>query len=270
MIYQPIAGADSGCDFFGCGVSHNPFTIFYSIYVGIWSTIFIESWHRRENELRFLWGSESLSQIEQPRPQFVGELHTNPETGRQVLEVKSPAMQYVKIILTTCASIAFILFTIASAVAAQMVRYIDVGMCVGTIAHQAVMVNGTDVAEGVDCHAAVEAGEFKLSQCDLTVGCEYVSPTSIWEQKKFEITSSVLNLTIIGVYGFLFEALADSKYTQCPPRLLTMPGQNVADRLLACVCDGSPDGVGEPPHTIRVRQLTRREERMLTSQSAVA
>lgn len=49
----------------------------------------------------------------------------------------------------------------------------------------------------------------KLSQCDLTVGCTYVPPNSIWEQKKYEILSSVLNLTIIGVYGFLFEALGD-------------------------------------------------------------
>lgn len=163
MIYQPIAGAKNpACDFFGCGVAYNPMTIFYSVYVGIWSTIFIESWHRRENELRFLWGTEKLSQIEQPRPSFDGELDTNPETGRQLLVVKSQSVQYLKIIASTLVSVGFILFTIASAVAAQMVRYIDPGDVEGII-----------------------------------------------EKKKYELLSAALNLTIIGVYGAVFEALAD-------------------------------------------------------------
>ena len=122
MGVQPYA---SDCDFFGCGVARNPLTVYYTIYVGIWSTLFIESWHRRENELRFLWGTEKLSQIEQPRPAFVGELDTNPETGRQLLVVKSPAEQYMKIFLSTLMSVGFIIFTVASAIAAQMVKYIE-------------------------------------------------------------------------------------------------------------------------------------------------
>ena len=163
MIYQPIAGAKNPeCDFFGCGVAYNPLTIFYSVYVGIWSTIFIESWHRRENELRFLWGTEKLSQIEQPRPSFEGELDTNPETGRQLIVVKSQTVQYLKVIASTLVSVAFILFTIASAVAAQMVRYVDPGDVEGLL-----------------------------------------------EKKKYELLSAALNLTIIGVYGAVFEALAD-------------------------------------------------------------
>lgn len=163
MVYQPIAAAkEPECNFFGCGVAYNPLTIFYSVYVGIWSTIFIETWHRRENELRFLWGTEKLSQIEQPRASFVGELDTNPETGRQLLVVKSQSTQYAKVIASTMVSVAFILFTIASAVAAQMVRYIKV-----------------EDAQG------------------------------LLEQKKYEMLSAGLNLTIIGVYGFIFEALAD-------------------------------------------------------------
>ncbi len=192
MAYQPMAAKESGCAFFGCGVSHNPLTIYYSIYVGIWSTLFIESWNRTENELRFLWGTESLSQIEEPRPSFEGELHTNPETGKQVLEVKSPAMQALKLLATAAVSVCFILFTIASAITAQMVRYIAVGECTGTV-----------LEDDSNC------ADLELKMCDITEGCSVLYPDSIWEQKRYEIISSLLNLTIIGVYGFIFEALAD-------------------------------------------------------------
>jgi hypothetical protein len=201
MCYQPYAGNQyEECDFFGCGVAYNPMTIYYSIYVGIWSTIFIESWHRRENELRFLWGTEKLSQIEQPRPSFDGELDTNPETGRQLLVVKSQSAQYMKIVASTMASVGFILFTIASAVAAQMVRYVDpceglAAACMGT----PLVSNATcDLDASTDGSAACPAG------CD-----DQCSGLGMFEKKKYEMMSAALNLTIIAVYGAMFEALAD-------------------------------------------------------------
>jgi hypothetical protein len=186
MAYQPFAGAEHplDCNFFGCGVAYNPLTIYYSVYVGIWSTLFIETWHRRENELRFLWGTEKLSQIEQPRPSFDGELDTNPETGRQLLVVKSQSAQYMKIFASTMASIMFILFTVASAVAAQMVRYVDTG-CKTTTEDVSMWNAAGDgvMVPRVDC--------------------------GIVEKKKFEMMSAGLNLTIIAVYGAIFEGLAD-------------------------------------------------------------
>eukprot|EP01052_Picozoa_sp_SAG31_P046099 SAG31_NODE_8679_length_1407_cov_1.637615_1_plen_202_part_10 len=48
MIFQPIYG----------GVEKNPLTLAYSVYIGLWSVSFIESWRRAEVEYRFLWGSE--------------------------------------------------------------------------------------------------------------------------------------------------------------------------------------------------------------------
>ena len=92
-----------------------------------------------------------MSQIEEPRPSFEGELHTNPETGKQVLEVKSPAVQALKLLVTTAVSVGFILFTIASAITAQMVRYIAVGECTGTV-----------LLDDSDC-AAVE-----VKMCEIT------------------------------------------------------------------------------------------------------
>ena len=44
MAAQPMFG----------GLTNNPLTLAYSIYTGLWSISFIEAWHRRENELRFL------------------------------------------------------------------------------------------------------------------------------------------------------------------------------------------------------------------------
>jgi hypothetical protein len=233
MLYQPVASADSGCKFFGCGVSHNPFTIYYSIYVGIWSTLFIESWNRTENELRFLWGTESLSQIEEPRPSFIGELHTNPETGKQVLEVKSPATQAMKLVATSFICMLFILFTIGSAITAQMVRYIAVGTCrpvdgegefspTGQILSDdctgAVLLSERECTDTLmtdaECTALLDTcdcANVQLEICDAAppLGCSYEPPSSIWEQKRFEIISSLLNLSIIGIYGLMFESLAE-------------------------------------------------------------
>ena len=35
------------------GIDSNPLTLPYSIYAGIWSISFLETWKRRENELKF-------------------------------------------------------------------------------------------------------------------------------------------------------------------------------------------------------------------------
>ena len=74
-------------------------------------------------------------------------------------------------------SVLFILFTIVSALTAQMVRYVD--PCPGE----------TRTVEGT---------------------CPDMGMVSM---KRFEIASSALNLVIIGIYGFLFEAMGD-KFTE--------------------------------------------------------
>ena len=45
-------------------VSVHPSQVAYSIYVGLWSVAFIETWERREHELRFVWGAENLRSIQ--------------------------------------------------------------------------------------------------------------------------------------------------------------------------------------------------------------
>eukprot|EP01043_Picozoa_sp_COSAG02_P026908 COSAG02_NODE_1564_length_11912_cov_7.524676_2_plen_1114_part_00 len=147
--------------YFGGGVSNNPLTMTYSIYVGLWSISFLEAWHRRENELRFLWGTEYLSTIELPRPEFVGITKSNPETGRSYLAVAKPVHAALKQLASAFVVIIFVAFTILSALAAQMVGY------------------------------AEPDGE------------------GLFEEQKYKLVSAALNLTIIGVYGTIFEALAE-------------------------------------------------------------
>ena len=147
--------------YFGGGVSNNPLTMTYSIYVGLWSISFLEAWHRRENELRFLWGTEHLSTIELPRPDFVGVTKANPETGRSYLAVADPWTAALKQVISAVVILLFVVFTILSALAAQMVGYLE------------------------------PDGEGLL------------------EEQKYKLISAALNLTIIGLYGSIFEALAD-------------------------------------------------------------
>jgi hypothetical protein len=147
--------------YFGGGVSNNPLTMTYSIYVGLWSISFLEAWHRRENELRFLWGTEHLSTIEQPRAEFVGITKTNPETGRSYVDVAKPIKAALKQVCSAVVVLLFVIFTVFSALGAQLVGYIE------------------------------PDGE------------------GLFEEQKYKLTSAALNLLIIGVYGTIFEALAE-------------------------------------------------------------
>eukprot|EP01051_Picozoa_sp_SAG22_P009631 SAG22_NODE_815_length_7037_cov_6.192130_4_plen_234_part_00 len=107
----------------GSGITDNPLTLAYSVYTGLWSISFIEAWRRRENELRFLWGTEELSRIEQPRPDFKGQLVISGETGSQQLEQISIAAYYTKQFVSIIVCVIFCVFTIVCALAAQMVRH---------------------------------------------------------------------------------------------------------------------------------------------------
>ena len=202
LVYQPIEeirdyfGDDVGLYFawlglytrmlflqsvFGCitmasqvyhgSVANNPLTFTYSIYVGLWSISFLEAWHRRENELRFTWGTENLSSIETPRPEFVGILKTHPETGRQFLEHKSPLQAALRQVASVVISVGFIIFTIMSALGAQVVRYVEIDL--------------SQYPEGTT-----------------------LDDLSFFERKKYQLGSSALNLLIIGIYGQIFERLA--------------------------------------------------------------
>ena len=219
LIYQPIEeirdyfGDDVGLYFawlglytrmlflqsvFGCitmgsqvyygTVKDNPLTFSYSIYVGLWSISFLEAWHRRENELRFTWGTQDLSSIETPRPEFIGIIKPQFETGREVLTYKSPATQAAKKTVGVLISFAFIVFTICSALAAQVVRYFPTGC--------------------YECPESYNDGSNAGTTCEEYEKVDSDLNCNIFEARKFQLISSLLNLAIIGVYGQIFERIA--------------------------------------------------------------
>ena len=226
LIYQPIEeirdyfGDDVGLYFawlglytrmlflqsvFGCitmgaqvyygSVKDNPLTFSYSIYVGLWSISFLEAWHRRENELRFTWGTEDLSSIEKPRPEFVGVIKAQFETGREVLVYKSALEHSAKRFVGTLVSFLFIIITICSALGAQVVRYID-SEC---------MVCPAGYAMGVH---ELGVPDFEGTMCPDNVKIDVEPACGVFQKRRFVLASSVLNLLIIGVYGQIFERIA--------------------------------------------------------------
>eukprot|EP01052_Picozoa_sp_SAG31_P017474 SAG31_NODE_1196_length_9445_cov_9.153970_2_plen_209_part_00 len=136
----------------------------------------ISAGHRRENELKYLWGTEELSSIEQPRTDFRGVLVMSAETGVSKLVHKSVPMFYLKQLLSAIICLSFGVFTILCALGGQSIRYIQPKCMV----------------------EAENAGSYSESN-----GC-----SSILEEKQFELLSSVTNLTLIGVNGQIFYAIA--------------------------------------------------------------
>jgi hypothetical protein len=139
MVCQPIFG----------GINNNPLTLAYSVYTGIWSIAFIETWVRRETEHQFLWGTEHLEDIEKPRAHFVGRLLINSETGTSRKVHKSNAVYYLKQFVGVVIVMLFIVCTILCALAAQMVRYLEV--------------------ENLEDASALEANKFKLMSSALNL-----------------------------------------------------------------------------------------------------
>ena len=53
------------------GIENNSLAFYFSVFLAFWSLHFLTSWRRRQNELAFLWGTETHDVFEHARPQFV-------------------------------------------------------------------------------------------------------------------------------------------------------------------------------------------------------
>jgi hypothetical protein len=108
MISQFIAGE----------VDDNITTTPYSVFFAAWSISFLSTWKRKENSLKFLWGTEGFEIRERPRPEFSGLHVINPETKRDEVIYTGAKQRTVKFAISFSISWCFIGFTIASALAA--------------------------------------------------------------------------------------------------------------------------------------------------------
>lgn len=131
----------------------------YSVLLCLWSAQFNISWKRRENELKFLWGSEQVEEEELVRPDFKGRLVIDPVTQGEEIQYYSACARATRIILSTLVSTAFVLTVIFLAFTATTVRFHNAPdpsdvYCAEQITYQGpLVVNGTQqnvTANGTD------------------------------------------------------------------------------------------------------------------------
>ena len=106
------------------GIDGNPLVLSYSIFLSLWSTLFVEAWVNRENELKFLWGSQDFEANEQPRPQFKGVIREDPVTKVKVLVHESAAKRYGKTFVSFSIIGVCIVAVVIGAYAAYAIRQI--------------------------------------------------------------------------------------------------------------------------------------------------
>jgi hypothetical protein len=59
-------------------------TPYYAAFVGLWATLFLEFWEKKEKRAAMRWGMSGFEQEEQERPAFEGEKKPSPITGQYV------------------------------------------------------------------------------------------------------------------------------------------------------------------------------------------
>lgn len=106
------------------GIDGNPFVLAYSIFLSLWSTLFVEAWTNRENELRCLWGSAGFEAQEQPRPQFRGMIREDPMTKVKQLVHESDLQRYAKTAVSQAIILCCIMLVIFGAYGAYAIRQI--------------------------------------------------------------------------------------------------------------------------------------------------
>ena len=84
-------------------VDNNVLVIPYSVWLSLWSAIMNISWLRRENELKVLWGSEHVwnleSGVRQVRPQFDGRLMVDDLTHQEWMTYTSSCARVTRLLL---------------------------------------------------------------------------------------------------------------------------------------------------------------------------
>ena len=149
-------------------VDDNPFTIPYSIFFAAWSMLFLSSWQRRANELKFLWGTDGFEAREPPRPDFKGLHVVNPETHRDdvIYDPEKQMQRAVQLSVGYAISFCYISFTIYCAIEATLIKD----------------------------HNALTPDEWAAA--------------GLVRRYKYMMISATLNLLIILVYGSIYEVIA--------------------------------------------------------------
>lgn len=169
----------------------------YSIYLALWSTLFIEYWNRLECELKFQWGSEGFEGTELPRSKFKGKIELVELTGTSKLVHDSACKRNVKLWISWMFGTGIILLVVFLAFFAYIFRNLYNPPEPDT--------DGSGSSFGVSCDHCAQyqnaAGEFLLEGCD---SCK----ESWFDRNKFKYGSSLLSLVWIQTATQVYKQVA--------------------------------------------------------------
>lgn len=160
----------------------------YTIFFAIWSMSFLSSWKCRENEYKFLWGTEGHEEHEQPRPEFQGKHTVNKITGKATTEFEAPIKRMIIKILSALLSVVCILVTAFCGITATNYKYSGPQVN-ATDMMSAGSSSGAGADEGPDIFSVDYAKDFVLAN-------EYM------------LKSSIMNLVLIVVAGAVYNQIA--------------------------------------------------------------
>ena len=226
------------------GVDANVLAIPYSVYLALWSVLFLSQWQRRESELRFMWGTEEFEEQQQPRRAFIGVLHVNHITHQEEIMHANLHVRSARLFAGSMMAFGFICATAFSAFLASAVKLLSSpeSRCVVKGAMGAAnrtefnllfgLSSGVSLAgyEDDGLNAGLVERDMTEYTCFLaekdilayaalnTTGTafpfrvEWIAAweagTSVWDQQKWGLLSAFLNLLIIQVFGRIYEAVA--------------------------------------------------------------
>lgn len=108
--------------FIGGSVDDNILTLPYTVFFAAWSILFLCTWRRRENEFKFLWGSEGYEGSERPLPGFKGKHVVNEETGQEDYVYTEKNKRVIRLIISWTISLICIGATIIGAIVATSIK----------------------------------------------------------------------------------------------------------------------------------------------------
>jgi len=111
------------------GVNANVLTLPYSVFLALWSVAFLSTWRKKENEHRFLWGSEGMVFTQRPRPEYKGVLEINEETNREEMVDQHKWHRPAKYATSWLGIVLLIVVTAFGAYVATTVKYMAPNPC---------------------------------------------------------------------------------------------------------------------------------------------
>jgi len=111
-------------------VEGNPIALPYSIYISFWAVSVISTWRNRQQELMFLWGTDTFEATEPERKEFRRakdevQLVADEITGMMVLERKHPQKYAMRICASWLTSFAFVVAVMLAVGFAEFVSQFD-------------------------------------------------------------------------------------------------------------------------------------------------